>query len=186
MMKTIQYKITFYSYWHSSSGLAKGTETDNLVIKDAKKLPYLPGKTLKGLLKDAAFTLLETGVSKVDEAFITKAFGKEVGDEPESKTGECRFSNAVLPENEAQLIIEKNLSPYLYKTISSTALEKDRMARENSLRSTEVIVPLTLEASIDNVDAEDEERWKQCMQMIKRVGLKRHRGLGRCQFTIKE
>ena len=56
-MTDIKYKITFYSNWHCGSGLAAGADTDELVIKDRNGLPYVPGRTIKGLLREAAMML---------------------------------------------------------------------------------------------------------------------------------
>ena len=55
--KKIEYTITFLSDWHAGSGLSSGAEADAVVIKDSNNLPYLPGKTIKGLVKDALLDL---------------------------------------------------------------------------------------------------------------------------------
>lgn len=49
----IKYQIQFHSYWHCGSGLAAGAGVDALVVKDADGLPFVPGKTIKGLLREA-------------------------------------------------------------------------------------------------------------------------------------
>jgi CRISPR/Cas system CSM-associated protein Csm3 (group 7 of RAMP superfamily) len=54
----INYKIEFYSYWHSGSGLSIAAGADLRVNKDKDGLPFIPGKTLKGLLREAAENLL--------------------------------------------------------------------------------------------------------------------------------
>jgi CRISPR/Cas system CMR subunit Cmr4 (Cas7 group RAMP superfamily) len=51
-MNTIAYQIDFFSYWHASSGLAGGAYADLLVNKTREGLPYIPGRTLKGLLRE--------------------------------------------------------------------------------------------------------------------------------------
>ena len=56
-MTDIKYKITFFSNWHCGSGLAAGADTDELVIKDRNGLPYVPGRTIKGLLREAVMML---------------------------------------------------------------------------------------------------------------------------------
>ena len=50
-MQTLTYQIQFHSYWHCGSGLAAGAGVDALVVKDANGLPFVPGKTIKGLLR---------------------------------------------------------------------------------------------------------------------------------------
>ena len=72
----IDYSIEFFSYWHCGSGLAAGADVDELAIKDGDGLPYVPGRTVKGLLRDAAESLARAGA--VDGAFIPEVFG-EIG-----------------------------------------------------------------------------------------------------------
>ena len=52
-MNDIKYKITFLTDWHCGSGLAAGADVDALVVKDKERLPYVPGKTMKGLVREA-------------------------------------------------------------------------------------------------------------------------------------
>ena len=47
----ITYTIEFFSYWHCGSGLSAGADVDSLVIKDAIGMPFVPGKTIKGLIR---------------------------------------------------------------------------------------------------------------------------------------
>ena len=46
------YKVTFLDYWHLSSGLTSGSKLDSTVVKDKDGLPFIPGKTIKGLLRE--------------------------------------------------------------------------------------------------------------------------------------
>ena len=49
MKTTIDYTICFFSPWHCGSGTSAGADVDELVVKDKNGMPYIPGKTLKGL-----------------------------------------------------------------------------------------------------------------------------------------
>lgn len=182
---TIEYKVEFLDYWHLSSGLSAGAKLDSTVVKDKDGLPYLSGKTLKGLVREMA-ELLE------DEVFIKSSFGDEGGN-----MGSCYFSNAILPKNISDEIKEHNLQERLYDVIASTKIgyenkfkngkqiEKRDIAVDNSLREIEVVVPITLKGTIDDVPSEDESKMIQALKMIKRMGLNRNRGLGRCQITVE-
>lgn len=68
-MSTVIYCIRMYSEWHCSSGLSTGAGDDLLVIRDERGLPFIPGKTLKGLLRDAAekLSVLNHLLGKTDE-----------------------------------------------------------------------------------------------------------------------
>lgn len=74
----ITYSIEFNTYWHIGSGLSGGVEVDSLVLKDndTDALPYIPGKTLKGLLREAAEVLKELN-TEIDDVFLSDFLEKE-------------------------------------------------------------------------------------------------------------
>ena len=178
-MKNIIYEIEFYSNWHCGSGLAAGADVDVLVVKDTNGMPYVPGRTLKGLLREAAETLSE------NRANIEKVFGIS-GNQDNHKTGEVFFGNATLPQTEYQYITEQKLTPHLFQAFSSTAIDDQGIAKDNTLRKIETVVPCKLEGKILHVSDEGIILLKQAMSFVKRMGTGRNRGYGRCKITIKE
>jgi len=183
-MKDIHYELEFFSYWHCGSGLASGADVDMLVVKDRDSLPFVPGKTIKGLVRDCAQTLYECD-SSLDKGLLEANFG--YFDNKDSKMqGKAFFSNATLPGQKAGEIVKCGLSEYLYERISSTAIDEQGIAKDNTLRSFEVVVPCILEGCIKDVDDDFVETVKKSLKMIKRLGVGRNRGLGRCSFHIKE
>ncbi len=62
--------------------------------------------------------------------------------------------------------------------------DENGIAKDHSLRSEEVVVPCTLYASITGVPENIYEILTNSFGLIKRLGQKRNRGLGRCD--IKE
>ena len=175
----IEYKIKFLDYWHISSGKSGGALYDALVLKDENKLPFIPGRTIKGLVRDNAFQL---GYLDEKEKFIDLDLKKCLGDELDA--GECYFSNLYLNENEQNSIISNGLQEFLYERLTFTAL-KNRVAKDDSLREFEVVVPIELEGYIE-VCEDCEEKIKRLLKMIKRLGIDRRRGLGRCEIIIKD
>jgi len=161
--------IKFFTYWHCGSGSSGGSSVDALVARDAKGLPYIPGKTLKGHIREMAETL-------GDDTFVDSCFG--FSREGIEKEGVCYFSNAVIEEE-----ISKELSSYLFKTISSTQINEKGLAVDGSLREIEVVVPVTLYATIEN--CEYEKQMKEAFSQVKRMGLNRTRGLGRCEISLQ-
>lgn len=77
--KRIDYHIEFFSQWHCGSGLSAGADIDLLVIKDKEGMPFIPGKTLKGLIREAVENLIHYQGQSKDS--VEQVFGKE---------GECR------------------------------------------------------------------------------------------------
>lgn len=199
----IAYKIKFFTDWHCGSGLAAGADVDALVIKDDKGIPYIPGKTVKGLLREAVEDILafrynakENGKEKATELFID-TFGyydgvtEETGaplQRAEMMRGKAFFTNAELPEAERRFIESENLQRFMCRPISSTAIDENGVAKEHSLRKMEVTVPCALEGKILGLpdDALFQELIKYAMSYIKRMGQNRNRGLGRCSFSIIE
>lgn len=167
-MKTLTYTIQFLDYWHLSSGLSAGAKLDSSVVKDADGLPYAPGKTLKGLFREMAALL-------GDDVFVFECFGQEG-----VKQGKCYFSNASLGEKESQETIDNKLQNHLYDVIASTKIGTNGIAEDSTLREIEVVIPLTLHGTIEQIPENYGAQMKQATEMLKRMGLNRTRGLGRC------
>lgn len=181
-MSTIKYTIEFFSYWHCGSGQAAGADVDALTIKDSDHLPFVPGRTVKGLLREAVETLATPlGISKDG---IDKCFGHTGGDKGPQKA-ESFFSNATLaPEEAAEIKANDNLWRHLYRKVSQTAIDENGVAHDHTLRKTEVTVPCTLHGQITSVPENMVEPLRQAMGYVKHMGLGRNRGLGRCQFSV--
>lgn len=186
----MKYKIQFLEYWHTSSGLSTGADVDLTVLKDDYSLPILSGKTLKGLFREAAENIKQLNSKLITEDFIHSVFGeklpKNVKPQEEQKVKEAKsfFSDAKLSKNIYNLVNNKKIQPnYLYKTIASTQIDENGQAKDYSLRQMEVTVPVELYAEIYDLDKKYESQMEQCFKYVKRIGLNRNRGLGRCVIS---
>lgn len=177
----IKYKIKFHTYWHSGSGLAAGADADLLVIKDKDNLPYVPGKTIKGLVKEAV-DVIHSNKNGTDD--YKAVFGIS-GDQENSSRSDSFFKDAVLSTAEREYIVDKEWTAHLYHTISGTAIEDDGTAKKNSLRKIQVCVPCELEGEILNVPDQMTDAIINGLRYIKRLGAWRNRGLGRCTIEAK-
>ena len=179
----MNYTINFYSDWHCGSGLSSGADLDALVIKDQNRLPFIPGKTMKGLVREAIEEINEflPAEEKKTQDAINEVFGKE-----ENVQGCCFFTNAHLDEQLQNEITENKLQKYLYRTMASTAIDENGIADEHSLRSMEVTVPCELKGEIPHVPDDFSSLFKKGLSFIKRLGQNRNRGLGRCTIKIEE
>jgi len=155
---TLKYSIQFFDYWHLGSGLSAGAKLDSTVVKDNDSLPYVPAKTIKGLLREMA------------EKFGDIEF-----------LHQCYFANAYLEEETKKEIISNKLHDNLYDVIASTKIENG-IAKDDTLREIEVVIPISLYGEILDIPDEYKERIEKSLKMIKRMGLNRNRGLGRCEF----
>lgn len=176
----ISYQIKFLSDWHCGSGLTLGAESDAEVIKDKNGLPYIPGKTIKGLLRSALESVVKFG-NQYTQKDIDNIFGKiTVGDHI---GGMAYFSNAKLTRDEAD-DLQPETSNLLFRNIASTAINEDGVAVSGSLRKIQVCMPITLSAHIDGISADDVPLIKYASKLVRHLGVNRNHGLGRCQFTI--
>ena len=177
MAKQIKYTIRFYSEWHCGSGLGAGADVDALVVKDRQNMPFVPGKTIKGLLREGVEEL-----SLLPPDRINKLFGHVDANTHQMTEGCLYFTNASLSESESDAIINRGLREFLYNTKVSTAIDDEGVALDNTLRSIETVVPCDLFAAILDVPDEDVAVLKDAMRYVKRIGMNRNRGLGRCDF----
>lgn len=179
-------KIEFFSPWQCSSGLSAGADADSLVIKDSNGLPYIPGKTLKGLVREA----VEDYVALADIKFpIEEAFGKNVDgnlNDQMPQKGKLFFSNATLCKNESEAIVSKGLVDFLYINRTSTSIASNGIAKDHSLRTMESTVPCALYAFVLHVDEDWADIMEKALRFIKCIGTARNRGMGRCRFSVQK
>ncbi len=166
----MKYKVTFLDYWHLSSGLSAGAKLDSTVVRDENGLPYIPGKTIKGLIREQSN----------NDKFLEICFGEEG-----NKIGKCHFSNAEIEENNKKIIINDSLQNQLFDEIASTKIDDNGIAKSGSLREIEVVIPMSLYGEITNIPDEYKQEMINCLKKIKRMGLNRNRGLGRCLIADK-
>lgn len=184
----MKFKINaqFQSMWHIGTGRGSGQNLDALVEKDASGLPYVSGKTLKGLFRDA-FYKLDTwqDSSHTDELFGTRTATTEQTRD-NTQAGILRFNNLELIEKD-YLQAHKDLIPHLFKTHASTAIEFETgSAKEKSLRIMEVAIPVGLHGEIsilpNNKNYSPEavlEHLQQAASLITHIGANKNRGFGR-------
>lgn len=182
--KTINYTIRFLSDWHTGSGLSSGANADAIVIKDKNNLPYIPGKTIKGLLKDALLDIYDVQPSKLNKSLFDTLFGSVIGDK--SNASSLFFSNVELVEKDE---ISTELSAFLYRNVASTTINENGVAKDGSLRTMEVTIPITLEGYIGKeteLSAEEIDLLELAMKWTRSLGSNRNRGLGRCLIELKK
>lgn len=196
-MNIIKYTITFHTYWHCGSGLAAGGDADLLVVKDKDGLPFVPGKTIKGLVKEAVDLLYHdlTSTDAYRSVFGVTAKNEEDKEEKKSYRSDAFFKDATLSDDERKYIISAELSEHLYHTISSTAITDEGVADDNTLRKIQICVPCDLKGEIfidfpESIKQEDIDliitTIHDGLKYIKRLGSWRNRGLGRCTINMEK
>lgn len=190
------YLMTFdiKSDWHIGSGKEGGAYADALCLKDNAGLPYIPGKSCKGLLRDAF--QLAANSEWFEEEMVYHFFGVE-DREGQTQQGMLQISSARLSNEEAHYIVSNNATKHLYRVLQSTAIDHQTGTAQNaSLRSIEVAVPMQLSANVrlnsshPDFTNELEQQFYAVLSdvvcLISEFGSKRHRGLGQVTVTVKE
>lgn len=195
-MNALRLEVDFRGYWHAGAGRGSGHHLDALVCRDADGLPYLPGKTLRGLLRDAVRKLEQWGgESAIGEGMTRRLFGGEAwerdGDDVKARDvtepGALFVSDARLPDEvRSWLALPENggLRAGLFREHFSTAMTADGVAREKSLRGMELAVPIVLRAEVRPLPGRDAAGWRKAvlaaLPLVRAAGAMRSRGLGRC------
>ena len=193
-------RIDLVEPWHAGSGRGDGPGADALVIRDAAGLPYLPGKTLKGLLREALELVTACGrgggSSVVDELFgstgdstalagarrFTTTEGRLfVGSAHLGRDAEERRRWAAWAQGRPELV-EK-----LFTLISSTKIDADGVASDQTLRTIQYAVPVTLFAEVEP-KGELPPEWRvqlaAALPLVRSLGTRRNRGFGRCTLRL--
>lgn len=193
-----QLKIEITSYWHPGTGRGRGNYVDAVTSRNAYGLPSLPGRTLKGLVRNAVYRWEQFGgytkqTVTANLPSITDCLFGPYGNN--TWPGLLRFSNAELPPVEVAALVDKPaLIAGLYREYFSTAIDhKTGTAQEHSLRGIELVVPLTLYAHIDLIPTakypQFQNNWpsllRAALPLIQSVGVHKSRGLGRAILTIE-
>ncbi len=192
-------RIEIVSYWHPGTGRGQGSYLDATTHRNARGLPALPGRTVKGLLRNAVHRWEVFGgypdVPADAASVADQLFGPYGREGAKTWPGLLRFSDAALPKDEAAYLSEhRDLAQGLYRSHFSTGIEHETgTAREKTLRGIEMVVPLTLYAQVHIVlgarYADLASRWpelvKMALPLVQGVGARRSRGLGRAVLTLE-
>ncbi len=179
-MGKLNIKVEFLSDWICGSGLSSGREVDLLPIKyDKSKLPYIPGRTFKGLIREQLQLLAEL-----------KGEFKNLSEEKrEERIKELTKGIEINGNINLQEDIPTSLASFLCRNIASTRIDKKGVAEEKTLRVKQVVMPLILCGILEyNFDTEKDklEDLKKALKLIKCLGDGRNKGFGRCRVTFTD
>lgn len=183
-MPRAQLVICLDSEWLIAGGESTLGTADMAPMRDVEGLPTIPGRTLRGLLREA--------VSLIDDcersAHTQRIFGtrKSATDTANEGDGTLRVSNALLIDNIAKDCNTTDARADLFATIRRTALDTaTRSAKTGSLREMEVaIAGLELVADLECATDFDLQLLAFAAGLVRSLGHSRSRGLGRCHLEI--
>ena len=205
--------IEFTHFWHCGSGHSGGKKVDALVEKDEKNIPFVPGKTLRGVLREAvrqaeAFKLYQSLNIGTEHSIETLLFGSREETRDKQISGLLAVTDACVSPAEHNYLGKNQVKTNLLcRDISRTAINhKTGAAIDKSLRTQEVAIPMNLSAELDTLNISvnpfvDQPTLielrnkvaKQIAQIINialpyvdGIGALRQRGLGRCVLSLEE
>lgn len=205
--------LDIQSFWHAGTGRGSGTDLDAVVHRTAAGLPFLPGRTVSGLLRDVvqqahrlgaypdsqlasfrgspATWCFGTGLERVAsedrvQALEEARFLTEPGNLliDSARLGDDRTGQRSL---EAWAQSNKARLEHLFRPFASTRLNEQGVAEDNTLRAIEVTVPVKLCAFVRGPDAGPDWRaiLREALPLLRSLGSHRHRGLGRVKATLE-
>ncbi len=204
-------EFDIHGYWHVGTGRGAGPNADAIAFRDDVGLPCVPGKQVKGLLREAV-ELAERFQDGVPKGSATTWFGTPIsgalpGQEttPETREanleamrfatdpGELVVGSAVLGRGRAEAdrwrawASAKQNRPKLaelFRPFASTKVTDDGIAEEHTLRTIEVVVPMKLYAEVTGPGGAWAAELARALCLIDGVGGHRNRGFGR--VTVRE
>lgn len=191
--------ITFLSDWHVGEGAGAYGHIDAIVRRSPKDgLPYLPAKTLTGILRDGCerivFGLDAGNTAGPWHALLKQIFGNNSEDEdttPESAAlsiGPAHFE----PDFSVMLCAKPALREALVFLKPGVQLDNEGVAQRQMLRFEEMVMAgATLTAEITlNLPKPLEPSALALLaagsNVVERLGAKRRRGQGRCTLAISD
>ncbi len=196
--------LTLHGYWHPGSGRGEGSLSDASALRDSAGLPYLTGRAVKGLCREAARLGAEVGL--LTPANVLDLFGSALpAVSPDRRVapledarhatepGLLRFNDARLGRTPAAQEAWRawagahpDQRACLFVPFSSTAIDPRGVASDATLRTLELVVPVELHAG---VSGPDDVPWGPLGEAIalflRAVGSHRNRGLGRATAALE-
>lgn len=177
------------SEWLIAGGDSILGTADLAPMLDGEGLPFVPGRTLRGLLREAVAQVDEAlghGANHAARLFGTRKAGPNTREEPGD--GCVRIGDALLPREIADLCKKPDDRIDLLATIRRTALNRiTRTAKHGTLREMEVaIAGLQLIGTVECRSTEDLELLAFAGGLVRGFGHSRSRGLGRCHLEFMQ
>lgn len=187
MNKNITFDILLLSDTCCGNGTGNGGNVDVCACFDEGGLPIIPGRRLKGLLKEKSALLAENGFTAKNGKTVTMAdveglFGGDGGKAARLEVYDARLKGA--DEISAELkgkFNPKEISQVFTQERYQTAIDKNGIAKDGSLRTIETVLKNTeFSGLIKITDATevDAEIMESSLKLLRNIGMDKSRGLG--------
>jgi CRISPR-associated protein Csx10 len=188
----IEYRLKFLSDWHIGSGSGIPGVVDNGILKDNRNIPIVTGKTVKGIARDALEDILAIIATPTATDVVEYIFGGE-GDKEANST----FFTPSLQKDtgyggmQVDDAFDGFLDFFSHQDVGDirhhTSIDKETgTAEEHHLFSEETADQLFVFDGEIQVDDDHAKYILAALRFITKIGGKRRRGLGQCEFEIVE
>lgn len=173
-MTTFHLRLDLHSWWIAGSGDGDGAQADKVVTTIGGGLPYLPGRTLKGLLRDSCRAWVQCQIgspaygtlnSRIEELFGTDIPNRNAGSANQNALEEMRLSSQAAklsvtnalpaPVADHGRMIQWSMTDegraycrHMIQHVASTRINELGVAEDQTLRTVEVVVPMPLHAEL--------------------------------------
>jgi CRISPR-associated protein Csx10 len=189
MNKVIE--IKFDSDWHIGSGAGIPGSVDRTVLRDADGLPYVPGKTLTGILRDSAEFVVEARGQVYKDA-LESLFGGQPAQGEKLEDAKIGISDAVFSDELKEVLrSHEALKQALFIVQPGIKIDRatGRTEDKHLFSREEVRGGCTLRANVmieDSLSPEEETLLGDAIKATRRIGGHRRRGGGRCKLSIED
>ncbi len=191
MMKQKRLKINLLSDLCVSDGGVYNSSLDTDVCYDVYGFPYIPGKRIKGCLRECAQELNDWDKKiNIDKLFGTKNERKNranvrIGDAYLSDYS--RMRDEVMANDEVSLFHSQNVLNHFTYIRTQTAINSETgVADDTSVRTMRVVKKsLVFYADVELAD-DCEEELKMCASVLSHMGIARTRGLGEVKVSLED
>lgn len=201
-------RLTMQSDWHIGSGMGRPGNIDRLIARDADGLPFVPGKSLRGIWRDACERLcrgLDDGQRGDWSHLVNRLFGSQPALGVDDPTGHHRDPAQIPLGSTVQIPAARIPSPLRERLLQSDRRLREAMtfvkpgvkidrrsgaAQTDFLRFEEMARTETvLEAECRLAVPEEMRTLVSALliassRLVERLGGKRRRGPGRCCLEI--
>lgn len=188
-MDNYQIKMELLSETILGSGESVAGYIDLDVLHDELGLPYFKGKTLKGRLREEAENIVRLQSDVFTQEQLNKLFGKIDNEQDTSLAlSDCTVSNNIRKAIKASNLSSNDILNSLTDVRSFTAIDKDGIAKEGSLRQIRVInkgLKINSEVKFRNeIDNDELTLFGLSVLALRHIGLMCSRGKGNVKCTL--
>lgn len=193
----IDVRVDLLSDMCCGTGENTGIHLDQVTATDSSGLPIIPGKRLKGLLKDSASVLTKHGYANGD--VFTGLFGSSGG----RRRGKLEIMSAELSDSAAirqgltnapGIYLPGQVTQVFTTTRSHTKIDQLGIAKNHSLRTNQVVskivgdqgVSFGFTVRITDPSEDDIKLFEAAVKTLRHIGLNKNRGYGEVKCTTGE